>query len=179
MATRATDITIMPFRERYSPAAKLATNEIRASIWAGPTGRYRIHGSDSLTVGDQDQWKWSIIVNDAAEIPIEWIKQGAEVEEAKSSVGNAVTEMVKERFATFPEIQHIFAQEGERGTTYFFFLNNSHYDRELMYRFFDIELEISDRYPGRFDSFNYLPIAMGADPEKDIPETAKQIFTRG
>ncbi len=179
MATRSIDMTTMPFRERYLPATRLAIDEFRSSIESSPTGRYRFHGSDSLTIGDQLQWLWSIIVNDAVKIPEEWLSQETEEVAAWAQANSAVTEMVIERFEAIPEIQHIFAQKGEQGTTYFLFLNNSHYDRELMFRFFDIELEISAQFPNRYDSFRYLPIAMGADPDKDIPETAAQIFTRG
>jgi len=63
---------------------------------------------------------------------------------------------IKARFDPIPDIASIY--ENEPGKDYVIFLNHTQYDRELMYRLLDIEIEIRDKFEYMPFSMFYLPL---------------------
>ncbi len=177
-------------------AANLAKNEIRKNVGQtylklSSTAQYPTHGSDTLTIGDQNVWGYSNQIfgyfennnSSSSEQSFDWLKHVLETSERQLVLQSRnkydeLAQLIKRKFAVIEEIQLIFLEQKQDTLGFVFFLNNEHFDRGLMNRLFDLELDILDLNPDATLTFNYLPMVMGADPQKFLSLSASCIFTR-
>lgn len=87
----------------------------------------------------------------------------------------AIKAAINENFAGIETIDSIYAATDDQGIDVFVFLNNDHYDRDLMDILLDKEIKILDLYPDLDLDFQYIPL-LGHQPEAFVPVSAKKIL---
>lgn len=90
----------------------------------------------------------------------------------------SVEQAIYVRFYNVKQVHSIYVQNLREVYNVFIFLEQDHYDDELMDQLLDKEGEILDLYHNNLFHFQYLPLLKDCRPSQFIPKNAVLIFSR-